>query len=221
MILAGDNTVRSRHVSRARVPFPLAGARRATRLASMVTLGQFRALAGATVCRILARAGAVVAALLAVPTAATAQGAVEAFNGNWIGIAIAVETGTLPPIEANRFAIAIDGDNESFDAEWTILAIDDGVAEWDEVSTEFEPAERQGYFEVDDDIEIFDGDPLLWGFIGPDWLELGRLQIGEDSGRRLLFTCFLTRTDAGLEVALVYSGDDAELTRAVITMERK
>lgn len=166
-------------------------------------------------------AAAIALAFVVTGGAARAQSGVEAFNGNWVASAITPESGEMVPIAPADFTVAINGDNDEFEAEWTVLTPDVGGAAWHEQSADFESAERPGYFGPDDEAEFFEGDPVLWAHIGANGLLLGQLRIDDDSGGHVVFTCRLVRTESGLDAVIVQSTDAGPAARSLVSMVRK
>ena len=161
-------------------------------------------------------------ALNAASSDAAAQSGIELYNGNWVGSAVISADPDWPAVEPGLVTIAIDGDNADFDAEWTSLVLDDGELAWDVAEVEFERADRPGYFAPDDGrADILEGEAQLWAFYGENGLVLGRLQIDEDSGRHIVYTCRMVRNDGGLEATLTMSAADAGPTVATIAMVRR
>lgn len=165
---------------------------------------------------------AAVVSLAAVSGVAHAQTGIEVFNGNWVGAEIVAADTNWPAMEVGAVVIAIDGGNRDFEAEWTSLALDEGALEWSASEAEFEPADRPGYFVPEDgEADIFEGETQLWAYFGETGLILGRLQIDADTGLHIVYTCRLTRTEAGLEAELTMSTSDSGVAVATLTMVRK
>ncbi len=163
--------------------------------------------------------GAALGLLTAVP--ASAQSGVGTYTGTWIGSAFSVEAGSWPDLATQGFAITIDGDDRDFEADWSGLVADDGSIVWDDLSQEFESAERPGYFRPDDDADIFDGEAQYWAFSGEAGLVLGRLQFDDVTGNHLLFVCHLIPSEAGMDAVLVLSGTATATARARLTLVRR
>ncbi|MEZ5668846.1 MAG: hypothetical protein R3F55_15660 [Alphaproteobacteria bacterium] len=168
-------------------------------------------------CAGLAALGAVVLATLP----AHAQVAVDSLAGNWVGDSIEVVAGEMPGVSADALAVALRGNASEFEAEWSAPVIDDGDIEWERISADFEAARRPGYFQASDEVDIFDGEPLMWAFSGADAFDLGRLQLDEDSGRRMLVVYRLIPGDGVLSGVLTISTDDVPVARALFTMVRR
>lgn len=175
----------------------------------------------ASASRGLTAIAAALCALVLTALPASAQTAVEAYNGNWRGDALTVEAGDWPEMAPNGFSIAIKGDSDEFEAEWTAVVPDDDTLEWDEVSADFESSDRAGFFEPDDLPEIFDGDAQFWAYASAEGLVLGRLQIDDDSGRHAIFACHLFLTETGLDAVLVLSSTGVQSGRARISLVRQ
>lgn len=175
----------------------------------------------ASASRGLTALAAVLCALVLTALPALAQTAVEAYNGNWRGDALTIESGEWPEIAPDGFILAIKGDSDEFEAEWTAVVPNDDTLEWDDVSADFESADRAGFFEPDDLPDLFDGDPQFWAFAGENGLVLGRLQIDDDSGRHAIFACHLFLTETGLDAVLVLSSTGVQSGRARISLVRQ
>lgn len=169
--------------------------------------------------RLLFAALAMLASLAAWPAAA--QTGVEVFNGNWQSASFSVEEGNWPELDSDGFAIAVNGGNRGFEAEWTGIEPDDAAVEWDTFEVDFEPADRPGYFEADDTPELFDGDPQYWAFVREGSLSIGRLEIDDDTGLHVIFVCTLTQTDDGLDAVLVLSTAAGPIARAHAVLQRR
>ena len=160
--------------------------------------------------------------LVALADGAAAQSGVELYNGNWVGGEVVSADPAWPAVEPGLIAVAIDGDNRDFEAEWTALILEDGALAWDVAEVEFERADRPGYFAPDNGrADIFEGDAQYWAYQDEGGMILGRLQIDEDSGRHVVYTCHLVRTEGGLEATLTMTAAEAGPANATITMVRK
>jgi hypothetical protein len=160
----------------------------------------------------------IAAMILMAAAPAAAQTGMAAYVGEWVGSGITVESGSWPETVAEDITVSIDGGDGGFEAGWSGLVPADDAAAWDDLSQEFEPADRAGFFAPGDDADVFDGEPQYWAFIGEAGLVLGRLQIDDDSGRHVIFVCRLVPTDAGLDAELVLSAAEAEIARARVTL---
>lgn len=160
-------------------------------------------------------------ALAALSGGALAQTGIEAFNGNWVGAEVVAAGPGWPEMAAGAVAVAINGDNSDFEAEWMSLTLDEGALEWDLADTEFERDDRPGYYRPEDDADILDGEGQLWAFYGDVGLVLGRLQIDADSGRHIVYVCRLVPTEAGLEAHLTLTTGDSAATTATVAMVRR
>ena len=154
-------------------------------------------------------------------TPAAAQTGIAPYAGEWVGSEITVEAGSWPELAAEGFAVAISGSDSEFEVDWVGMVPTDGTAAWDELSEEFERADRAGYYTPDDDPDVFDGEPQYWAFSGEAGLVLGRLQLDAAGGRHLLFVCQLVPTETGLDAVLMLSATETPTARARVSLVRQ